>query len=43
MIFNAPDGFNLADGELAISTYNNVKTNGNMCVLKPYEARVYLF
>ena len=43
MIFTAPDGFNLAEGELAISTYNDAKTNGNMCVLKPYEARVYLY
>ena len=43
MLFTAPDGFNLSEGELAMCTYNNATTNGNKCVLKPYEARVYLF
>ena len=44
MIFTAPEGFNLAEGELAIGTYSNASAaNGNKVVLKPYEARVYLF
>ncbi len=43
MLFTAPEGFDLSKGELAISTYNSTKTNGNKCVLKPYEARVYMF
>lgn len=43
MIFKAPDGFNLADAEIAMCNYNNPKNNGNGCILKPYETRVYLF
>jgi hypothetical protein len=43
MIFDAPAGFNLSEGELAMHTYKDAKTNGNSCVLKPYEARVYLY
>ena len=43
MMFDAPAGFNLSEGELAMCTYNDAKTKGNSCVLKPYEARVYLF
>lgn len=43
MNFKAPQGFNLADGEIMLSNYHNPKNNGNGCILKPYETRVYLF
>lgn len=43
MIFKAPDGFKLSDAEIALCNYDNPKNNGNGCILKPYETRVYLF
>ncbi len=43
MLFTPPEGFDLSKGELAIGTYENTKINSNKCVLKPYEARVYMF
>lgn len=43
MIFKAPEGFNLADGEVVLNNYKDIKTDNNMCVLKPYETRVYYF
>lgn len=43
MQFEAPEGFDLSEGELVLCNYEDAKHFGNGCFLKPYEARVYLF
>jgi len=43
LTMNAPGGFDLNKGELALSNYADNVTKGNKMTLKPYEARVYLF
>lgn len=43
MVFKAPRGFDVNDAQIALCNYNNPKNYGNGCILKPYEARVYLF
>ena len=40
---NAPEGFDLSAGELALCNYADPETRENRMTLKPYEARVYLF
>ncbi len=42
MLFKAPDGFDISNAEIGICNYDNPVTNGNSCILKPYEARVYI-
>lgn len=42
MIFKAPDGFDITDAEIALCNYPAPKNYGNGCILKPYEARVYM-
>lgn len=42
-LFKAPDGFDLKDGECVLCNYHDPKLVDNGCLLKPYEARVYLF
>ena len=42
MLFKAPDGFDITNAEISICNYENPKNNGNGCILKPYEARVYM-
>lgn len=41
--FKAPEGFNLADGELVLNNYRLNPVTDNSFVTRPYEARVYYF
>ena len=41
--FNAPEGFNLADGELVLNNYRLNPVTDNSFVTRPYECRVYYF
>lgn len=41
--FMAPDGFNLAQGELILHNYECRRPGQNLFNMKPYETRVYLF
>ena len=41
--FEAPEGFNLDDGELVLSNYRLSPVTKNSFVTRPYETRVYLF
>ncbi len=41
--FRSPSGFELLEGELAISNYSECNTAGNSLTLRPYETRIYLF
>ena len=41
--FTAPDGFELAEGELMLSNYNSCGVINNGFTLRPYECRVYLW
>lgn len=43
VLFKAPNGFNLSDGECVIHNYKNPESTDNSFTLKPYETRVYLF
>lgn len=44
MIFKAPEGFDMSQAEQGIYTYPDcLPFVGNSTVLRPYEARVYLF
>lgn len=41
--FKAPEGFNLADGELVLNNYRLNPVTDNSFVTRPYECRVYYF
>ncbi|MBQ2146467.1 MAG: alpha-glucosidase [Oscillospiraceae bacterium] len=41
--FKTPKGFDLHEGELVLSSLPEAPLTDSGCVLKPYEARVYLF
>ena len=41
--FKTPKGFDLYEGELVLSSLTDAPLTASGCVLKPYEARVYLF
>ncbi len=41
--FKAPEGFNLADGELVLNNYRLNPVTDNSFVTRPYETRVYYF
>ena len=41
--FKAPEGINLADGELVLNNYKINPVNRNAFVTRPYECRVYYF
>ncbi len=41
--FKAPEGFNLAEGQLVLSNYKDPQLLDNTFTTKPYETRVYLF
>jgi oligo-1,6-glucosidase len=41
--FKAPEGFDLADGELVLNNYTINPVNRNSFVTRPYECRVYYF
>lgn len=43
LTFHAPDGFDLTKGELLLCNYNDAPAKKNICALRPYEARVYLY
>ncbi len=41
--FSAPEGYDLAKGNLALCNYDDAPLEGNACWLRPYECRVYHF
>ncbi len=41
--FRAPAGFNLEKGKVILCNYNNPEQKADVCALRPYEARVYLW
>ena len=41
--FRAPAGFDLTKGKLLLSNYKDAPARPNICALRPYEARVYLY
>ena len=41
--FRAPKGFDLTKGEVLISNYHDAPAKKDICALRPYEARVYLY
>lgn len=43
LTFHAPEGFDLTKGELLLCNYNDAPAKNNICALRPYEARVYLY
>lgn len=41
--FRAPEGFDLTKGKLLLSNYKDAPAKPNVCPMRPYEARVYLY
>lgn len=41
--FRVPAGFDLTKGKLLLQNYKDAPARANICPLRPYEARVYLF
>lgn len=42
-VFRAPSGFDLTAGRLLICNYKNAPAKKDLCAMRPYEARVYLY
>ncbi len=41
--FRAPEGFDLTKGKLLLCNYKDAPAKPNICAMRPYEARVYLY
>ena len=41
--FRAPEGFDLTEGKLLLCNYKDAPAKPNICAMRPYEARVYLY
>lgn len=41
--FHAPEEFDLTKGKIILCNYENPESKRNVCALRPYEARVYLY